>query len=148
MNQKNRDKIISIILLLIWCGLIFYFSNQNGITSEMSSSRILNFLNSIINIFGSKIDLNKSLIATFIVRKLAHIFLYFILYLICYYISISYKMKKKALFSFLFCLLYATSDEIHQLFIIERSFGVTDILIDLFGSLWGFIIIKLKINKN
>lgn len=139
MKRENLGKIISIILLLLWCSLIFYFSNQVGSVSEDSSSRILLFLD---NIFKS--NLNNSIVATFIVRKLAHMFLYFVLYFICLFVSKSYNIKKKVLFCFLFCFLYAISDEIHQLFIYERSFVVTDILIDLFGSFLGYLFLNIK----
>ena len=137
MKPKNLDKIISIILLLFWCCLIFYFSNQKGIDSRESSSRLLLFID---NIFKS--NLNNSHIAIFIIRKFAHMFLYFVLFIICCYVTNSYKIKGKNLFCFIFCLLYAVSDEIHQLFIIERSFGITDILIDLFGSFLAFLLKK------
>lgn len=144
MKARNRDKIISIILLIFWCLVIFYFSNQNGSVSENSSSHVLMFLNNIISIFSSSVDLTKSLVATFIVRKIAHMFLYFILYILCYYVACSYKIKKNILFSFIFCIIYATSDEIHQLFILERSFGIQDILIDLLGSFGGYLFLHIK----
>lgn len=143
-ERGNVHKIISIILLILWCILIFYFSSQVGSVSENSSSHVLMFLNSIIRLFSPSVDLTKSLVATFIVRKLAHMFLYFILYIICFYVAISYKIKKENLFCFIFCILYATSDEIHQLFIFERSFGIQDILIDLFGSFIGHLFLHIK----
>lgn len=139
MKRENLGKIISIILLLFWCSLIFYFSNQVGSVSEDSSSRILLFLD---NMFKS--NLNNSIVATFIVRKLAHMFLYFVLYFICLFVSKSYNIKKKVLFCFLFCFLYAISDEVHQLFIYNRSFRIIDIFIDLMGSFIGLIFIKLN----
>ena len=143
-NQDRLNKIISLILLFLWCLLIFSFSNQNGTVSENSSSRILLLLNNILKIFNNNIDLTKSLVATFIIRKLAHIFLYFVLFIISNYVSCSYNIKKRYLYSLLFCLIYATSDEIHQLFINERSFGIIDIIIDFIGSLIGLLLIKLR----
>ena len=143
MKQENLCKIISIILLLLWCSLIFYFSNQVGAISEESSSRVLLFLD---NIF--KTNLTNSLLATIIIRKCAHMFLYFILYLICLYVGNSYNIKKKILFCFVFCLIYSLSDEIHQLFIYERSFGIIDILIDMIGSSIAYLFIKLFKHKK
>ena len=105
MKQENLGKIISIILLLLWCSLIFYFSNQVGAISEESSSRVLLFLD---NIF--KTNLTNSLVATIIIRKCAHMFLYFVLYLICLYVDNSYNIKKKILFCFIFCFIYSLSD--------------------------------------
>ena len=143
MKRESLGKIISIILLLLWCSLIFYFSNQVGEVSEESSSHVLSFINSILNIFSKDIDLNNSLIAITIVRKCAHMFLYFILYILCFNFSKKFNIKNKVMFCFIFCFLYATSDEIHQLFIFERSFGIIDILIDLSGSCIAYLLIKI-----
>lgn len=47
--------------------------------------------------------------------------------------------------SILICMLYACSDEIHQLFVSGRSGKVLDVCIDTFGSLMGiFIYNKLR----
>ena len=137
---KNLNKIISIILLIIWCLLIFYFSNQNGNISENSSNFIIDLLNKI---FPNIKNINY---ISFIIRKIAHMFLYFVLYLFSYYVCCSYKIKRKYFCSFLFCLVYAISDEIHQLFIIDRSFRIYDMVIDMIGS--GICLIILKIFKK
>ena len=150
MKQENQDrlnKIISLILLFLWCLLIFGFSNQNGDVSQSTSDSILILLNNIFNFLGIKIDLLNLSIMSIIIRKLAHMFLYFILFIISNYVSRSYNIKKRYLYSLLFCLLYATSDEIHQLFINERSFGIRDIIIDFIGSLIGLLLIKLRERK-
>ena len=141
MRQENLDrikKIISIILLIGWCLLIFYFSNQNGIISRYSSSRALNFLNKILNI-----NLYNYKYSILIVRKCAHMFLYFILYLLVFIVFKNFKVKKIYFYSLIFCLIYAISDEVHQLFIVERSFKISDIFIDLGGSIINLIIIKI-----
>ena len=146
MNQKDQDninKVISIVLLLFWCLLIFYFSNQVGVVSKNSSSFVIDTINKIFSI-----NLYKFEYSILIIRKLAHMFLYFILYLLSFYVSNSYKLKKRYLSAFLFCLLYAISDEVHQLFIFERSFGLIDILIDIFGSSICLLLLKKIINKS
>ena len=141
MNLENQDKIkkiISIILLFFWCILIFYFSNQVGIVSENSSSRVINIINKIFNI-----NLYNYKYSSFIIRKLAHMFLYFVLYLLSLNVCNNYKFNKKYLYAFLFCFIYSVSDEVHQLFIFERSFQLTDILIDMLGSTISFCVIKI-----
>ena len=140
MNLKNRDKIrkiLSIILLASWCLVIFYFSNQNGNMSTTSSSHIIDFINKIL-----RINLYDFKYSVLIVRKLAHMFLYFVLFILSYNTFSSFKINKKYLYAFLFCLLYATSDEVHQLFVVERTAYLTDILIDMLGSLIGLIFLK------
>lgn len=138
MKQENQDKlkkIISIILLIFWCFLIFYFSNQPGSVSNVSSGVIVNFIKKIIP--GNYHTI------TFIVRKLAHISIYFILYLLTFN---CFKRFNKGKYAIYFCLLYAVSDEIHQLFVVNRSCELRDILIDMIGVVLAYLIIK-KVKK-
>lgn len=141
-NQGKIQKIISIILLILWMGLIFYFSNQKGSVSESSSNFIIDLLDSIFNIFNLEVKNIKNI--AFFVRKLAHIFLYFNLYLFTYYVLYQFNLKKRSLFSLIFCFLFAISDELHQVFIPNRSFGVIDILIDTIGSIFCSLLLMLK----
>ena len=148
MNQKDQDKIkkiISIILLILWCLLIFYFSSQIGSVSENSSSHVIDFLNKLLNI-----NLYNYEYSMFIVRKLAHMFLYFVLFLLSLNVCINFKIKKYYLYSLVFCFLYSISDEVHQLFVFERSFGIIDIIIDMVGSLISLSLVKIisKLRKK
>ena len=151
MKQEGQDKtnkIVSFILLFLWCSLIFYFSSQVGNVSEKSSSNIILILNSLLKIFSFDIDLTKSTLITFIIRKLAHMFLYFILYYLCFYVSNSYKFKKKRRFCILYCFLFAISDEIHQLFVVGRSFGIQDVFIDMLGTFLAYLISRIVFQRE
>lgn len=143
-KQDKINKIISIVLLVLWCLLIFYFSNQKGSTSLGSSNQVIEFINLILKKFNSNSDITSFKYISFVVRKLAHIFLYFILYFLAYYTAFQFNIKKRKFLSLLFCFLYAVSDEFHQLFIPNRSFGFTDILIDTLGSLLASFLIQIK----
>ncbi|MBQ8472478.1 MAG: VanZ family protein [Bacilli bacterium] len=143
-NQDKFNKIISLIFLIIWLLLIFYFSNQQGSVSENSSNTIINLLDKIFKLFNQNIDITSLNYIAFLVRKSAHMFLYFILYLLTYYAMYEFNIKKRIYLSLIFCFLYAISDEIHQLFIPRRSFQITDILIDTIGASIAFIPIILK----
>ncbi len=143
-DQNKINKVLSIILLVFWCILIFSFSNQVGSVSESSSDQVIDLINNIFKFLSIPFNAYNFPKISFIVRKLAHMFLYFNLYLITYYVTYSYKINRKAFYSLLFCLLYAISDEVHQLFIVERSFGIIDILIDIVGSLFAFFLLKIK----
>ena len=144
-EQGKVQKIISIILLIIWCGLIFYFSNQKGLVSEGSSNFIIDFLNNGLNLLNFNIDLYEVEHISFIIRKSAHMFLYFVLYLLFYYVMYQFKISKRWYITILFCFFYAVSDEVHQLFIPNRSCQITDILVDLMGSILASLIIKIKL---
>ena len=138
MKQVKLDKvkkILSLIFLILWCFLIFYFSNQSGSVSNHSSGLIVKIVRIIIP--TGNIEL-----LTFIIRKLAHMFLYFMLTILTYNCFKQFNFKKKYLI-ILFCFLYAISDEIHQIFVPGRACQLKDILIDSVGSITGIYLFKL-----
>ena len=64
------------------------------------------------------------------------------------------NINKKYPLAFLICVIYAISDEIHQLFVPGRAGQVRDVLIDSAGSFLGIIIVMalekllIKFNKK
>ena len=142
-SQNKINKVISIVLLLAWCSLIFYFSNQNGDLSTNSSSFILKIINGFLQIFNHNMDITNSSVMSFIIRKLAHMFLYFILYLFTYYAMYQFKISKRSSLAFIFSFVYATTDEFHQLFIANRSGQILDVFIDTFGSFLAYSSLKI-----
>lgn len=149
-KQDKVNKIISLILLISWLLLIFYFSNQQGSVSENSSNQVINLLDNFFKLFNQNLDITRLDYIVYLVRKSAHMFLYFILYLLTYYTMYEFNIKKRIYLSLIFCFLYAVSDEIHQLFIPRRSFQITDIFIDTIGASLAFslIILKIKFRKT
>ena len=49
------------------------------------------------------------------------------------------SIEKQLVYAILFCLIYACSDEIHQLFVSGRSGNLLDVMIDLLGSLCSIL---------
>ena len=125
-------KNISLILLILWMIFIFVMSSFNANESSNQSGIIVNFISSIFNISDTKL-------LSLIIRKGAHFTEYFILGIL----SINYviKYKKNIIYSYLICILYAISDEIHQIFVSGRSCQITDIFIDSVGAIIGIILI-------
>ena len=137
---KYKDKVL-IILAIIWMGVIFMFSAQVSDESKSSSNKVTSaVVNTVISIKKENISEEKrqKIIEdkTFIVRKSAHFTEYFILGLILIlYLQTKEKLAPKyIIIAIIFCVLYATSDEIHQLFVDGRSCKIMDILIDTCGS--------------
>lgn len=137
---KYKDKVL-IILAIIWMGVIFMFSAQVSDESKSSSNKVTSaVVNTVISIKKENISEEKrqKIIEdkTFIVRKTAHFTEYFILGLILIlYLQTKEKLATKyIILAIIFCVLYATSDEIHQLFVDGRSCKIMDILIDTCGS--------------
>ena len=111
----------SVILML----LIFLFSACDATLSSIQSDIIVNYINNFINV------------NSFLVRKLAHFLLFFLLEMLVYFSIKSIK------YSFIFVCLYAILDEVHQYFVPGRSCEVRDMIIDISGCVLAIIIIKL-----
>ena len=140
-------KIIYSILLIIWLLIIFILSNQSGTISGGNSSGIIY---TILEIIYDTFDISKSNINEILliihnpIRECAHVFEYFVLAFLTYKTLESFNIKEnKYIITILFCFLSASLDEIHQLFIIGRSFEFYDILMDTLGSTLMIIIIKI-----
>lgn len=142
---------IKLCLIILWMIVIFMFSNQKAVeSSKLSDGLILRSVR-IIEKINHKQYSDEEILKRFIypVRKLAHVTIYFILGFLVYLYIKDLKIDNKIIISILICVLYATSDEIHQLFILGRSGEVKDVLIDTLGSVLGILFLKiLKSNKK
>ena len=124
-------KTISLILLIIWILIIFLLSNQSGGASTSNSNIFVDFLYNITKI-------NKDLLIV-IVRKSAHIFEYFVLFILTYNCFNNYGIKNIYI-SIIFCILCSIFDEVHQLFISGRTGSIQDIIVDSIGVLIGMLL--------
>ena len=148
-------KIIYTTLLVIWMIVIFMFSNDSGTSSLSKSDRVArNTINTVSKITKKKYTESKKdkIIKNtrFIIRKTAHFTLYFILGVLVYLTFRSYGISNRVfIYSILFCLVYAISDEIHQLISSDRTARVLDVLIDTSGSIVSnFIIYMINYKKK
>lgn len=85
---------------------------------------------------------------TFLVRKGAHIFAYFVLGILTFNalwrVDLSkFKLNYPVGLSIIVCALYAVSDEFHQLFVSGRSGEIRDIIIDSCAATVGVFIISI-----
>lgn len=131
---------ISWILLFFWLILIFTFSHQTGSVSTGLSDQVISFFPEIID----------PELLSFIIRKCAHFFEYFILAILTLNVLKNYSelSKKEIIITILFCFLYAISDEFHQGFIAGRTPQIWDVCIDTCGSLAGIICRILFSKRN
>lgn len=154
MNLKIQ-RIIFGILTAITFITIFIFSNQNG---EKSGSVSRDFTKKVIETLHIDKNLNEiekeNLIenSQFIVRKLAHFTIYTIAGINLYGFINTYNIKNKykMIGALLVGIIYAISDEIHQMFSGGRTPAVMDVFIDSCGVLFGInmFLITNKIIKN
>lgn len=133
--SKNK---ISLLLVILWMIFIFVMSSFDATSSSNQSNFIVDIITSIINIK----DIG---LLSLIIRKLAHFIEYFILGILV--INFITRYDKKIIIAILLCIIYATSDEIHQIFVTGRSCQITDIMIDSLGSIMGIYLYKLITKK-
>lgn len=135
VKVKNIKRIIYLILVIIWMIVVFSFSNQNGTKSQGSSDIITNKIIEISDdYFALDIKSSENTIS-FIVRKLAHFSIYFLGGILIYNFINTFLINKKyiIIFSIILGVVYACTDELHQLFIDGRSAQMMDVFIDSCG---------------
>lgn len=101
---------------IFWMMLIFFLSSRPSVS--IAQDQVLNFL----------------------FFKGLHLLEYGMLFILIYRAT-----KKKMLLSLILTIVYAISDEIHQLFVLTREGRVRDIFIDSFGAFLGGLVVKRKI---
>ena len=137
-------KWLKLILVILWMIVIFSFSNQKANDSSKLSDGLILKTVRIIEKITNKEYSDEEILEKFVrpVRKLAHFTIYLILGVLVYLYIKEFNISNKFIVSLLICILYAISDEIHQLFIVGRSGKILDVLIDSLGSLTGIFVIK------
>ncbi|MCA0227924.1 VanZ family protein [Patescibacteria group bacterium] len=130
----NRRLVIKYISVAIWMLVIFLMSNEIAVTSSARSDEIVRTIQSIG--VSAPADL-----LTFIVRKAAHISAYFVLGILLFNLIKEYDLgvKKMIFISTAIAMLYACTDEVHQMFVPGRSGEVRDVLIDTAGAAVGVV---------
>jgi len=147
----NTRKIIPWLLVILWMALIFYLSHQPASKSNELSIGITEKITRIVEKTDPNIDKN---IRSFnhIIRKNAHFFTYLVLGILTFNGLKNSELAggRGFILALIICILYAISDEIHQLFIPGRSGQVTDVVIDGMGSLVGITLHQMsnKIKAN
>lgn len=138
MNRK-----VYIGLSICWMIFIFYMSNQPSTVSSSQSGGFINMLCNIPVIGIVAENLMKIGLAEFLIRKSAHMFLYFALAILLY---MGIKGRRNTIdysCAFILTTLYACTDEFHQLFIPGRSGEFRDVLVDSIGALIGLLLVFL-----
>lgn len=147
-----KKKYVYLILCICWMGVIFWFSAQVADESTQMSDGILVWVERVLHVDLIQEGNVIYDVAAFIVRKLAHMSEYAVLGILFYLYAKEVVDKKVAVFAIVGVLLYAISDEVHQLFVPGRSGKLLDVCIDTFGGSIGVFLIYLlhcwKTNKK
>lgn len=160
MNTAAKQKFLNFVswmFLFLWAALIFILSAQPAVKSDDLSKGITKAIIETIDSWvslGLETSTTDDLVSQInhLVRKLAHGGSYFIMGILSVnaFRRISRIGNKGYAFSSAFCILFAISDEVHQLYVPGRSGEVRDVLIDSTGAilavllLWGISAIKQR----
>ncbi len=140
MNTKRilliGTRILLIILILANMALIFAFSMQTGERANETHEQIGESVLGSINRYPPKDQPNHSQLLL-LFRKFGHFAVFGTLGALVFLLLLTWKngLWHKYLASLSFTLLYAITDEVHQLFVEGRSGRVSDVMIDLLGAL-------------
>lgn len=119
--------------------LIFFFSSQSGAKSQQLSDTLLKYIKTIIEILP---DISGKGVSHDI-RKYAHVLEFMALGVssTLFFHELMTKRRENSisvlLISILFCVLYACSDELHQLYVPGRSARFVDVFFDSAGAAVG-----------
>jgi len=138
------DEIFSWVAVGLWMVLIFCFSQQPATTSSRLSTSITKSIIKTIEKATpiAALDLRH---LNHIVRKNAHFFIYLVLGVLV----LNAVRSTSIGVALLICVIYAISDEFHQLFIPGRGAQIKDVLIDSAGATVGigvYWVVEIMIN--
>ena len=137
--------IVAILIMLF----MFLSSAQNA---EASSATSGGFIKIFLSLFYPEFNLSNNVVQAEIIkglqylfRKAAHFSSYFGLGFSLSVAIHTYDIKSicKFLLPVFISLIYAITDEIHQLFIPGRAGRISDVLLDLSGALLGTVIVLI-----
>ena len=141
-------QIISISLVLAWMGLIFVFSARNADLSTNDSNLVGWFIGRhFVPGFADWTEAARQEFVEnidFFVRKVAHFLEYTVLGAMVGNAARNANIgPRKEFASWLICIIYAATDEIHQYFVPGRACRLMDVAIDSAGALVGVAIFAM-----
>lgn len=143
----KKIKVISCIITIAVMALIFFFSSQNSEqSSELSSgltAKLIEFAGSILRLSEEK-EAALTVNLHGLVRKMAHFTIYTafgISAVIACKMNFIRKFSTAGFCTAAFAMLYAVSDELHQMFSDGRTPLLKDVLIDTAGVSTGVLIV-------
>lgn len=135
---------------IIWMMVIFSFSAQPASESSENSMKVGTMVGKVLKPGFSDLPKEEQIQYAkrieFPIRKLAHATEYAILGVLTSLFFFSCHRKYYGFLGWLWGILYAITDELHQTFVPGRSCQLTDVVIDSLGCLGGCIVIALLIS--
>lgn len=130
------------LAVVIWATAIFLLSHESADSSSERSGLLVSML---LNLgVGDSLDISET-----IIRKTAHLMMYAVLGMLLFIaLKASIETRRAVAGAIALATIYATTDEIHQLFIPGRSGEVRDVLVDGLGACIGVSLVYLITKKR
>jgi VanZ family protein len=145
LTIKNMplNKFLSWTAVFLWMVVIFNLSSQPVHQSNKLSTGVTQVIVKTVKKVATKSEFDIKKLNHY-VRKNAHFFAYLILGVL-----VMNALRGKSL-ALLICVLYAISDEVHQMFVPGRGPQVKDVFIDSAGVAVGILVclVILRIRKK
>ena len=149
MVQQKRMRIFLWAAVVIWMAAIFCLSAQAASeSSSLSGSTVKIVIEHTQPGFRELPTYKQNIIVTNyqpVARKTAHMLVYTLLGILTMSALFQHSITKGRRFAaaFVICVLYAGTDEIHQIFISGRSGQIGDVCIDAGGAILGICAVVL-----
>ena len=152
--MKTAQRLL-VILILLNMAFIFYNSAETTTVSNDASMKIVRLAApAVVQDYKEMPNSAKNEVLTkanSIIREFAHTLefaslgLFIMLYLWTYPVFSKKRLTygQRLLITVSFCLLYAISDEIHQLFVSGRTCEIIDVVFDTFGASLGALLVMV-----
>ena len=145
--NNTRKRLIWLAAVLIWMGVIFYFSAQNGEqSSKLSDGMVAKVIQWFVPDFENReVSWQQSILqfGTLLVRKSAHFLEYAVLGVLLFNFVRTWNGRFRGLIAWGVAVIYAITDEWHQTFADGRTPKITDVAIDAAGACTGILVFLL-----
>ena len=132
------------IPLVLWMGIIFLLSHQNGVDSAKVSGFFGQLLRTWLEALGVGYTEDIRSFLSGLVRKTAHVTEYLILFTLVFHLCAQYQ-PTPFISSWIFCFAHALGDEYHQSFVPGRGASLADVGIDMIGATLACLLIYYRI---
>ena len=140
--RPNSDFIKYWLPVILSACFIFWMS-----TSTFSAENTFSVIGAVIHFLIPRVSSEKVVLIHALIRKLAHVFEYFILGLLLFRAfrghATDWWTWRWFLFTSIVVLLWAAGDEYHQSFVPTRTASIIDVGIDMVGGILGAIVSAL-----
>jgi VanZ family protein len=135
-SHSYTNRIQNWVPVMVWMAVIFLFSSDY-FSAENTTPLIAPILSNLFPDLAAPHIENIALM----IRKLGHLSEYFILaFLLMRALNVEFaerSARQRILWSLIFIVVFAASDELHQAFVPSRTASVGDVIIDTLGGICG-----------